>query len=80
VVFLLINRRDFLKTCGASVIALGAVTTVVEAIPREEAEYSPPQRSGWYPDDLCCPRGYGENSLGAPGEMWRDALSPEGYF
>lgn len=78
--FLLINRRDFLMTCGASVIALGTVTTVVEAIPPEKVVPSLPQEAGWYPDDFCCPRGYGENSLGAPGEIWRDALSPEGYF
>lgn len=77
---MLLNRRDFLKTCGASVIAMGTVTTVVEAIPQKESVPFPPQSSGWYPDDLCCPRGYGENSLGAPGEIWRDALSPEGYF
>ncbi len=77
---MILNRRDFLKTCGASVIALGTVTTVVEAIPRDESVPFHPQRAGWYPDNLCCPRGYGENSLGAPGEIWRDALSPEGYF
>ena len=76
---MLINRRDFLKTCGASVIALGAVANMVGAIPQEKGGSSLPGSSGWYPDDLCCPRGYGENSLGAPGEMWRDVLCPEGY-
>lgn len=76
---MLINRRNFLKTCGASVIALGAVANIAVAIPREEESFFQPGNSGWYPDDLCSPRGYGENSLGAPGEMWRDVLCPEGY-
>ena len=77
---MLINRRNFLKTCGASVIALGAVANIMESIPIEEGNASLPGSTGWYPYDLCSPRGYGENSLGAPGEMWREMLSPEGYY